>query len=331
MSSNMATISSSTIAFNNENNYLDSLETIYRKHVNGEAVRKDRTGTGTYSVFGELDNVYDLTFNDTMIVPMLTSKYVSFHNIKHELIWMLSGDTNIQYLLDNNVTIWNEWADENGDLNKVYGHQWRKWEDTLLLKGADYDRVDSDQEFCDWLDKSGYEFVCEGTGVYVYTRNVDQIKVLEHSLRTNPMDRGHIVSAWNAGQLNQMNLRPCHAFWQVYLRETENGQVLDMIMYQRSADDFLGVPYNIVFYSVLCHMLAETLGIKAGKFFHKCGDVHIYANHVNQVSMQLEREPIECVPTLVIPKKESILDYTADDIKIVNYKSHSPIKAPVAV
>lgn len=241
--------------------------------------KNDRTGVGTRSLFGR-----QLQFDLGRGFPLLTTKKVHFKSVAHELLWFLSGSTNIQYLKDNNVSIWDEWADQNGDLGPVYGKQWRNW--------------------------SGQ----------------DQIATLIDQLRTNPDSRRHIVSAWNVAELDQMALPPCHCFFQFYVR----GEYLDCQLYQRSADVFLGVPFNIASYALLMQMVAQQVEKKAGKLTITFGDVHLYNNHVNQLWTQLTR-PAYDFPDILINKARDIFSYTIDDITLLNYKYHPAIKAPVAV
>lgn len=245
--------------------------------------RGDRTGTGTRSVFG-MQTRYDLTQG----FPATTTKRLWFKGVVHELLWFLKGETNIAYLQENKVKIWDAWADEDGELGPVYGQQWRSW------------------------GSSG----------------VDQIKQIVKSLRDNPESRRHIVSAWNVADIDKMALPPCHLLFQFYVRE---GKYLDCQLYQRSADMFLGVPFNIASYSVLTHMLAQVCGYTAGEFVHTIGDAHIYSNHFDQVEEQLSREPME-LPTLWLnPEIKDIDDFTFEDIRLEGYRSHPTIKAPIAV
>jgi len=261
--------------------YLDLLEHILK---NG-AEKSDRTGTGTISVFG-----HQMRFNLQDGFPLLTTKKLHLRSIIHELLWFLRGDTNIKYLKDNGVSIWNEWAGENGDLGPVYGKQWRRWE------------------------------TADG-------RVIDQISEVINQIKTNPDSRRLIVSAWNVGDLDKMALQPCHALFQFYVAAGK----LSCQMYQRSADTFLGVPYNIASYALLTHMIAQQCGLDAGDFIWTGGDCHIYLNHLEQVKLQLSREPFP-PPTLVIKRKpESILDYKFEDFEIANYQAHPHISAPVAV
>jgi len=247
--------------------------------------KTDRTGTGTLSRFGAQLR-YDLTDG----FPLITTKRTWFKGLAHELLWMLSGDTNIQYLLDNGVHIWDQWASPEGDLGPVYGAQWRSWE------GPD-------------------------------GQHIDQIARLVESLRNNPDSRRHIVSAWNVGALDQMALVPCHSFFQF---DVTDGR-LSCQLYQRSADLFLGVPFNIAFYSLLTHMLAQQTGLDVGDFVWTGGDCHIYSNHVNQVREQLSRDAYAFPALRINRKPDSIFDYKFEDFEVVGYQHHPAIKAPVAV
>ncbi|MGE0131353.1 MAG: thymidylate synthase [Blastocatellales bacterium] len=261
--------------------YLDLLDHILRNGVE----KSDRTGTGTISVFG-----YQMRFNLQNGFPVLTTKKLHLRSIIYELLWFLRGDTNIKYLNDNGVSIWNEWAGENGDLGPVYGKQWRRWE------------------------------TADG-------RSVDQISEVINQIKTNPDSRRLIVSAWNAGELDKMALQPCHALFQFYVADGK----LSCQLYQRSADTFLGVPYNITSYALLTHMIAQQCGLGAGDFIWTGGDCHIYLNHLEQVKLQLSRAPFP-LPKLVIKRNPgSIFDYQFEDFEIVNYQSHPHISAPVAV
>lgn len=249
------------------------------------AKKDDRTGTGTLSTFG-YQSRYDLAKG----FPLVTTKKLHLRSIIHELLWFLKGDTNIQYLKDNKVSIWNEWADENGDLGPVYGKQWRSWETT------------------------------DG-------RLVDQISNVIEQIKNNPDSRRLMVVAFNPGDLDKMALPPCHAFFQFYVA---NGR-LSLQLYQRSADIFLGVPFNIASYALLLEMVAQVTGLKAGEFIHTLGDAHIYLNHVEQVKTQLQREP-KTLPRLKLnPAIKNIFDFKFEDITIENYESHPAIKGEVAV
>lgn len=261
--------------------YLDLLS-----HVKKNGIKKeDRTGTGTLSVFG-----YQMRFNLADGFPLLTTKKIHLKSVIHELLWFLSGETNIKYLKDNSVSIWDEWADTNGDLGPVYGHQWRSW-DTA----------------------SG--------------ESVDQIAQLIDQLKNNPDSRRLIVSAWNVGALAEMKLPPCHAFFQFYVAEKK----LSCQLYQRSADIFLGVPFNIASYALLTMMVAEVSNLEYGEFVHTLGDAHIYINHLDQVNEQLERAP-KPLPQMKINRKiKNIFDFKYDDFELIGYDPYPLIKAPVAV
>ena len=255
------------------------------RHVLTTGTRKsDRTGTGTRSIFG-----HQMRFNLAEGFPLITTKRVFLRGVAEELFWFLRGESNIQSLLDQGVHIWDEWADENGDLGPVYGVQWRSWPTP------------------------------DG-------QHVDQIARVVDDLRANPDSRRHIVSAWNVADLDKMALVPCHALFQFYVADGR----LSCQLYQRSADLFLGVPFNIASYALLTHMVAQQAGLEVGDFVWTGGDCHIYDNHVEQVREQLTREPYP-FPTLHLRKADSIFDYTIDDIVIQNYQHHPAIKAPVAV
>ena len=261
--------------------YLDLM-----RHVLEHGVRKeDRTGTGTLSVFG-----YQMRFDLAEGFPAVTTKKLHLRSIIHELLWFLSGDTNIRYLRDNGVSIWDEWADEEGNLGPVYGFQWRSWP------------------------------TADG-------RHIDQIARVVDQLRNSPDSRRIIVSAWNVGDIETMALPPCHAFFQFYVAEGR----LSCQLYQRSADIFLGVPFNIASYALLTMMLAQTTGLQAGEFVHTLGDAHLYSNHLEQARIQLQREPRR-LPTMKInPDVSDLLAFRFDDFELVDYDPHPHIKAPVAV
>ena len=261
--------------------YLDLM-----RHVRDTGTRKDdRTGTGTLSVFG-----HQMRFDLARGFPMVTTKKLHTRSIIHELLWFLNGDTNIAYLKENKVRIWDEWADENGDLGPVYGAQWRSWPTP------------------------------DGN-------SIDQLEQVMHILRTNPDSRRIIISAWNVAELDKMALMPCHALFQFYVADGK----LSCQLYQRSADIFLGVPFNIASYALLTHMVAQQTGLKVGDFIWTGGDCHLYLNHMEQVEEQLAREPLP-LPRLSIQRKpESITDYQFEDFEIVGYEFHPHISAPVAV
>ena len=247
--------------------------------------RGDRTGTGTKSVFG-----WQMRFNLQDGFPLLTTKKVHTRSIFHELLWFLRGETNISYLHENGVSIWNEWADEYGELGPIYGSQWRTWKTT------------------------------DG-------RSVDQISNVVDSIKHNPNSRRHIVSAWNVGEVDQMALPPCHSLFQFYVADNK----LSCQLYQRSADIFLGVPFNIASYALLTMMVAQATNLDVGDFVHTFGDAHLYNNHVEQAKEQLERN-VRGLPTLKLnPTITSIFDFTYDDIEVVGYDPHPHISAPIAV
>lgn len=247
--------------------------------------KEDRTGTGTYSCFG-----YQMRFDLSQGFPMVTTKKLHLRSIIHELLWFLSGDTNIKYLKENGVSIWDEWADEEGNLGPVYGSQWRNWPTA-----------------------SG--------------EHIDQISQIIEQIKTNPDSRRIIVSAWNVGEIQNMALPPCHAFFQFYVADGK----LSCQLYQRSADIFLGVPFNIASYALLVHMVAQQCDLEVGDFVWTGGDVHLYSNHLEQTDLQLSREPL-ALPKLVIKRKPaSIFDYIFDDFEVQGYESHAHIKAPVAI
>ena len=249
------------------------------------ARKKDRTGTGTLSVFGR-----QLRFDLAEGFPLVTTKKLHLRSIIYELLWFLNGDTNIKYLKDNGVTIWDEWADENGELGPVYGHQWRNWPTP------------------------------DG-------RHIDQITQVLQQIKSKPDSRRHIVTAWNPSEVDKMALPPCHALFQFYVADGR----LSCQLYQRSADYFLGVPFNIASYALLTHMFAQQSELLPGEFVWTGGDVHIYVNHLEQANLQLSREPYS-MPRLNIKRKPaSIFDYQFDDFEMVNYHSHPSIKAPIAV
>jgi thymidylate synthase len=261
--------------------YLDLMNEILEKG----AKKTDRTGTGTLSVFGR-----QLRFDLSEGFPLVTTKKLHLRSIIYELLWFLNGDTNIKYLTDNGVTIWNEWADENGELGPVYGHQWRSWP----APGG---------------------------------KSIDQISQVISQLKQKPDSRRHIVTAWNPAEVDKMALPPCHALFQFYVAEGK----LSCQLYQRSADYFLGVPFNIASYALLTFMFAQQCDLLPGEFVWTGGDVHLYSNHIEQARQQLERKPF-ALPQLNIKRKpESIFDYDYTDFEILNYQAHPSIKAPIAV
>jgi len=247
--------------------------------------KSDRTGTGTTSVFG-----YQMRFDLSKGFPLVTTKKCHLRSIIHELLWFLQGETNIKYLKENGVSIWDEWADENGNLGPVYGKQWRSW---ATIDG----------------------------------RVVDQIKIAVDQIKNNPDSRRIIVSAWNVGELDKMALAPCHAFFQFYVADGK----LSCQLYQRSADIFLGVPFNIASYALLTMMMAQVCGLKAGDFVHTFGDAHLYSNHMEQTALQLSREP-RPLPTMSInPDVKDIFSFKFEDFTLEGYDPHPAIKAPVAI
>jgi thymidylate synthase len=261
--------------------YLDLMQEILEKG----AKKTDRTGTGTLSVFGR-----QLRFDLSEGFPLVTTKKLHLRSIIYELLWFLKGDTNIKYLKDNRVTIWDEWADENGELGPVYGHQWRSWP----APGG---------------------------------KSIDQISQVLAQLKQKPDSRRHIVTAWNPADVDRMALPPCHALFQFYVAEGR----LSCQLYQRSADYFLGVPFNIASYALLTVMFAQQCDLLPGEFVWTGGDVHLYLNHLDQAKQQLERQPFALPQLNVRRKPESIFDYEYDDFEILNYQAHPSIKAPIAV
>ena len=247
--------------------------------------KPDRTGTGTYSVFGA-----QARFPLQAGFPLLTTKKLHIKSIIYELLWFLRGDTNIKYLNEHGVTIWDEWADENGNLGRVYGAQW-----------------------CDWRTPEG--------------RSINQIDQVIAQIKTNPDSRRLIISAWNVGEIEKMALPPCHALFQFFVQEGE----LSCQLYQRSADLFLGVPFNIASYALLTHMVAQVCGLKPGTFVHTFGDLHLYSNHVEQAKLQLSREPRPLPQLQLNPEVRDIHQFRFEDFQILNYDPHPGIKAPIAV
>lgn len=275
---------------------------------NGED-RGDRTGTGTISVFGR-----QIRFDLSEGFPLLTTKKVHIKSIIHELLWIISGDTNIKYLNDNDVKIWDEWADDKGDLGRVYGHQWRNY------GGGPKMIINKTRAVGSIADIK--------TPVMVHAMGTDQLAAVIKSLKEDPNSRRHIISAWNPQEVDQMALPPCHAFVQFNVR---NGKYLDCQLYQRSADLFLGVPFNIASYSLLTMMVAQVVGLQPGEFIHSFGDVHIYKNHIDQMNEQISREP-KALPTMNInPKIKDIDSFKYEDFDLVDYVSHPAIKAKVSV
>ncbi|MEG1587068.1 MAG: thymidylate synthase [Bacteroidales bacterium] len=261
--------------------YLDLLQRVLTEGTHKE----DRTGTGTISVFG-----HQMRFNMEDGFPMVTTKKLHLKSIIYELLWFLKGDTNIKYLQDHGVRIWNEWADENGDLGHIYGYQWRSWPD---YNGG----------------------------------HIDQITEAIETIRNNPDSRRIIVSAWNVADIPHMKLPPCHAFFQFYVADGK----LSLQLYQRSADIFLGVPFNIASYALLLLMMAQVTGLKPGEFVHTLGDAHIYSNHLDQVKLQLSREPMKLPVMKLNPEIKDLFDFTFEDFTLEGYESHPHIKGEVAV
>ena len=254
-------------------------------HVKAEGIKKDdRTGTGTLSVFG-----YQMRFDLNEGFPLVTTKEIHLKSIIYELLWFLKGDTNIKYLNSNDVTIWDEWANEKGDLGPVYGSQWRSWE--------------------------------------AKDKTIDQITEVIEQIKNNPESRRLIVSAWNVGELDNMALAPCHAFFQFYVA---NGK-LSCQLYQRSADIFLGVPFNIASYALLLMMIAKVTKLDLGEFVHTFGDAHLYLNHLAQVDVQLKRKPYALPQIKLNPDINDIFEFQYEDFKLINYQSHPKISAPIAI
>jgi len=261
--------------------YLDLMQRVLDSGVE----KADRTGVGTLSVFG-----HQMRFDLREGFPLVTTKKLHLRSIIHELLWFLRGDTNIAYLHEHNVTIWDEWADANGNLGPVYGYQWRSWP---APNGE----------------------------------HIDQIAKVVEQIRRNPDSRRHIVSAWNPALVDEMALPPCHALFQFYVA---NGE-LSCQLYQRSADIFLGVPFNIASYALLTHMVAQVCGLKPGEFVHTLGDAHLYLNHLDQARLQLSREPLPLPRLKLNPAVDDLFDFRFEDIAIEGYESHPSIKAPIAV
>lgn len=261
--------------------YLNLLETI----LNEGTEKSDRTGTGTISRFG-----HQMRFDLSEGFPVVTTKKLHLKSIIHELLWFLAGDTNIKYLTDNGVRIWNEWADPDGNLGHIYGYQWRSWPTP------------------------------DG-------KHIDQISQVIDSIKNKPDSRRHIVSAWNVGELDKMNLPPCHVLFQFYVA----GGKLSCQLYQRSADVFLGVPFNIASYALLTLMVAQVTGLKPGDFVHTFGDVHIYSNHIEQVKLQLTRQPFPLPQMKINPDVKNIFDFKFEDFELIDYQAHPHIKGEVAV
>jgi thymidylate synthase len=256
------------------------------QHVLDNGIKKeDRTGTGTISTFG-----YQMRFNLMEGFPLLTTKKIHLKSVIHELLWFISGSTNVKYLQENGVKIWNEWADANGELGKIYGYQWRSW-------------------------------------TAANNKHIDQLQLLIESLKKTPDSRRHIVSAWNVGDLDQMNLPPCHILFQFYVADGK----LSCQLYQRSADIFLGVPFNIASYAILTMMIAQVTGYQAYEFIHTLGDAHIYLNHIEQVKTQLSRKPYPLPQLKINPEIKNINDFKYKDFELVNYQAHPHIKGDISV
>ncbi len=264
---------------------MDEYLSLIRRILDEGEDKGDRTGTGTLSVFG-----HQMRFDLAKGFPMVTTKKLHLKSIIYELLWFLKGDTNVKYLQENGVRIWNEWADEDGDLGPVYGKQWRKWE-----------------------AKDG--------------RIIDQVNNAIEMIKTNPNSRRIIVSAWNVGELEEMALMPCHAFFQFHVA---NGK-LNCQLYQRSADVFLGVPFNIASYALLTHMMAQVCNLQPGVFVHTIGDAHLYNNHLEQAKQQIAREPLELPQLKLNPKITNIDEFEYGDIEVINYQHHPHIAAPISI
>ena len=261
--------------------YLDLLQNILDHGVQ----KSDRTGTGTLSIFG-----YQMRFDLNAGFPLMTTKKLHLKSILYELLWFLQGDTNIQFLQDHGVRIWNEWADENGNLGPIYGSQWRSW------KAAD-------------------------------GKNIDQISQVIQSIRENPNSRRHVVSAWNVGEIDHMALPPCHLLFQFYVADGK----LSCQLYQRSADVFLGVPFNIASYALLTMMVAQVCDLKPGEFVHTLGDAHLYFNHLDQARLQITREPLPLPRLKINPEVKEILEFQYQDFELIGYQAHPHIKAEISV
>ena len=262
-------------------NYLQLLEHL----LESGTIKTDRTGTGTKSIFG-----HQMRFDLSKGFPLITTKKCHLKSIIHELLWFIAGDTNIKYLNDNGVRIWNEWADENGDLGPVYGHQWRSWP------------------------------TANG-------KSIDQIQNIVNQIKNTPDSRRIIVSAWNVGEIENMALPPCHCLFQFYVADNK----LSCQLYQRSADVFLGVPFNIASYALFTMMMAQVCDLELGDFVHTFGDTHLYSNHLEQAELQITRKPYGLPQMKINPDIKSIFDFSIDDFELINYQSHPHIKAKVAV
>jgi thymidylate synthase len=285
--------------------------------------KEDRTGTGTYSVFGAQKR-FSLREN----FPVLTTKKLHLRSIIYELLWFLRGERNIRYLQENKVTIWDEWADENGDLGPIYGKQWRHWAKTKS-RSAKSSRSQASQPSLFDLGEpgNGAGITSAGHRVRSGKYGIDQITKVIEEIKTNPDSRRLIVSAWNVADIDSMALPPCHALFQFYVSEGE----LSCQLYQRSADVFLGVPFNIASYALLTLMVAQVCGLKPGEFIHTFGDLHLYSNHVEQAKLQLTREPRPLPKMILNPKVKNIDRFKFEDFELVGYDPHPSIKAPIAV
>jgi len=285
--------------------------------------KADRTGTGTYSVFGAQTR-FDLRKN----FPVLTTKKLHLRSIIYELLWFLRGERNVRYLQENKVTIWDEWADENGDLGPVYGKQWRNWVKTKSRPRTSPGSAASQPTLFD-LGESSDEMVVTALGPRVRrsSHGIDQIAKVIEEIKANPDSRRLIVSAWNVADIDSMALPPCHCLFQFYVSEGE----LSCQLYQRSADIFLGVPFNIASYALLTLMVAQVCGLKPGEFVHTFGDLHLYKNHVEQAKLQLSREPRPLPQMKLNPAVKKIDDFKFEDCELVGYDPHPAIKAPIAV
>jgi thymidylate synthase len=284
--------------------------------------KADRTGTGTYSVFGAQTR-FDLRES----FPVLTTKKLHLRSIIYELLWFLRGDRNVRYLQENKVTIWDEWADEKGDLGPVYGKQWRNWVKTQSRPRKAPDSTSSQATLFD-LGESNGETMVTPAGPRVRSKHgIDQIATVIEQIKKNPDSRRLIVSAWNVADIDSMALPPCHALFQFYVSEGE----LSCQLYQRSADIFLGVPFNIASYALLTLMVAQVCGLKPGDFVHTFGDLHLYANHVEQAKLQLSRETRPLPQMKLNPAVKNIDRFKFEDFELVNYDPHPGIKAPIAV
>jgi len=284
--------------------------------------KADRTGTGTFSVFGAQTR-FDLRKD----FPVLTTKKLHLRSIIYELLWFLRGDRNVRYLQENKVTIWDEWADEKGDLGPVYGKQWRNWVKTQSRHRKPSDPSSSQATLFD-LGESGGETIVTPAGPRVRSKHgIDQIATVIEQIKKNPDSRRLIVSAWNVADIDSMALPPCHALFQFYVSEGE----LSCQLYQRSADIFLGVPFNIASYALLTLMVAQVCGLKPGDFVHTFGDLHLYSNHVEQAKLQLSRKPRPLPQMKLNPAVKSIDHFKFEDFELVGYDPHPGIKAPIAV